>query len=102
MAASRQAMLRLLGLWYGLMTAGGFAFGLIGERRPFGLDMLAHPLVVFFVLTALGLLILRVVTARPVPELIPERTLLAGCLIGGAAFLVGNWISAHVLPAAAP
>jgi hypothetical protein len=95
-------MTRLLGLWYGLMAAGGFAFGLLGERRPFGPDMLAHPLVVFYVAAAAGLLVLRVVTGRPVPELIPERTLLAGCLIGGGAFLAGNWISAHVLAAAAP
>jgi len=101
MTPPRRAMTRLLGSWYGLMTAGGFAFGLIGERRPFGQDMLAHPLVVFFVLAAVGLLILRVATARPVPELISERTLMAGCLIGGAAFLAGNWISAHFFAAAA-
>jgi hypothetical protein len=92
---------RILGLWYGLMTAGGFAFGLIGERRPFGQDMLAHPLVVFFALAAVGLMVLRAVTARPVPELIPERTLLAGCLIGGGAFLAGNWVGAHLIAGAA-
>jgi len=83
--------------WYGLMAAGGLAFGLIGERRPFGQDMLAHPLVVYFALAATGLLILRAALARPVPELIPERTLLAGCVLGAAAFLAGNWISTHVL-----
>ena len=93
---------RLLGLWYGLTAAGGFAFGLLGERRPFGQDMLAHPLVVFYVAVAAGLLIMRIVTARPVPDLISERTLVAGCLFGGGAFLAGNWISAHVLSAAAP
>jgi len=77
------------------MAAGGLAFGLIGERRPFGQDMLAHPLVVYFALAATGLLILRAALARPV--LIPERTLLAGCVLGAAAFLAGNWISTHVL-----
>jgi hypothetical protein len=77
--------------------AGGLGFGLIGERRPFGTAMLAHPLVVYFAIVALGLLILRVVLGRPVPELIPERVLVAGCLSGAAAFLVGNFISAHMM-----
>ena len=83
--------------WYGLMAAGGLAFGLIGDRRPFGRDMLAHPLVVFLVMAAAALLVLRVTFARPVPELIPERALLIGCLFGGAAYLVGNWIAVHLL-----
>ena len=94
-------MARVHTWWYGLMAAGGLAFGLIGERRPFGHDMLAHPLVVYFALAAVGLLILRAVLARPVPDVIPERTLLAGCLVGVAAFLAGNGISAHVIGAAA-
>ena len=83
--------------WYGLMAAGGLAFGLIGERRPFGNDALAHPLVVFFAVAAAGLLVLRVVLKRPVPELIPERTLVLGCVLGIAAFLIGNAIAVHVL-----
>jgi hypothetical protein len=90
-------MKRVRGLWYGLMAAGGLGFGLLGERRPFGQDLLAHPLVVYFAIAAVGLLILRAVLARPVPELIPERTLLAGCLLGVGAFLAGNWISVHVI-----
>jgi hypothetical protein len=61
---------RILVWWYGLMVAGGFLFGLIGDRRPFGNDMLAHPLVVFFASAAAALLVLRVALARPVPELI--------------------------------
>jgi hypothetical protein len=88
------------GWWYGLMAAGGLGFGLLGERRPFGQDILAHPLVVYFALAAVGLMVLRAVLARPVPEVIPERTLLAGCVIGVAAFLVGNWISVHLLTTA--
>jgi hypothetical protein len=32
-----------------------------------------------------------------VPELIPERALLAGCLVGAIAFLAGNWVSAHLV-----
>jgi len=83
--------------WYGLVMAGGLGFGLIGVRRPFGNDMLAHPLVVYFAVVALGLLILRIVVARPVPEVIPERVLVAGCLSGVAAFLVGNFISSHMM-----
>lgn len=88
--------------WYGLVMAGGLGFGLIGERRPFGTDMLAHPLVVYFATIALGLLILRVVLGRPVPEVIPERVLVAGCLSGAAAFLVGNFISAHLMVGLTP
>lgn len=90
-------MTRLHALWYSLMAAGGLGFGFIGERRPFGRDMLAHPLVVYFALAAAGLFVLRALLARPVPELIPERTLLMGCLFGVAAFLAGNWVSAHVI-----
>jgi hypothetical protein len=93
-------MTTLQGLWYALMVAGGLGFGLIGERRPFGQDMLAHPLVVYFAAAAAGLLVLRVVFARPVPEVIPERTLVFGCLVGAAAFLAGNFISAYVIAGA--
>jgi hypothetical protein len=81
-----------LAWWYGLMAAGGLAFGLLGDRRPFGAAALAHPLVIFFAVAAAALLVLRVARARPVPELIPERALVIGCFVGGAAFLVGNWI----------
>jgi hypothetical protein len=72
---------------------------MIGDRRPFGRDVLAHPLVVFFVVAAAALLVLRIALARPVPELIPERALLTGCLFGGAAYLIGNWIAANLLAA---
>jgi len=90
-------MNKIHGLWCGLMAAGGLGFGLIGERRPFGQDVLAHPLVVYFAIAAAGLMVLRAALARPVPELIPERTLFVGCLVGVAAFLAGNWISAHMI-----
>ena len=90
-------MTRLQASWYGLMVGGGLGFGLIGERRRFGRDMLAHPLVVYFAATAAGLLVLRAVLARPVPEVIPERTLVSGCLLGAAAFLAGNFINTYVI-----
>jgi len=73
------------------------AFGFIGKRRPFGQDMLAHPLVVYFALAAIGLLILPAVLARPVPEFILERTLLARCVLGEVTFLAGNWVSTHLV-----
>ena len=82
--------------WYGLMASGGFLFGLVGDRRPFGTDVLAHPLVIFFIVVAAALLVLRVARGRPVPELIPERALVIGCFAGGAAFLLGNLIVTHV------
>ena len=82
--------------WYGLMAAGGLLFGLLGDHRPFGTGVLVHPIVVFFSIVAVALLILRVVSGRPVPDLISERALAIGCFVGGAAFLVGNWVVVHV------
>jgi hypothetical protein len=79
------------------MIVCGLAFGLAGDRRPFGEGVLAHPLIVFAATAGLALLTLRVALARPVPELIPERPLVIGFLLGVAAFLVGNWISARVI-----
>ena len=85
-------------LWFRLaMIAGGFAFGLAAERRPFGDTVLTHPIVVFAALAGAGLLTIRVVLARPVPEVISERALLTGFLLGFAAFLLGNWIGVHVI-----
>lgn len=89
-------MPRALTYWYGLMTLGGFAFGLIGERRPLGGDVLAHPLVLFFIVVGLALLLLRAALSRPVPEVIPERALVFGCFAGLGSFLVGNWFAAHL------
>jgi hypothetical protein len=88
---------RILLWWYGLMIAGGFLFGLLGDRRPFGNDMLAHPLVVFFAAAAAALLILRIALGRPVPDLIPERPLIVGCVFGASAFLVGNFVATRLL-----
>ena len=89
---------RTLGWWYGLMTAGGLGFGLLGERRPFGQDVLAHPLVVFFAVVAAGLIVLRLTLQRPVPDVIPERPLIAGCIIAAAAYLAGNFFVTHLVP----
>jgi hypothetical protein len=33
---------------------------------------------------------------RPVPEVIPERSLVIGCLLAAFAFLVGNWAAVHL------
>jgi nucleoside phosphorylase len=74
------------------MALGGLAVGLNAERRPFGDDVLAHPLIIFFVLVAVGLLLMRVVTQRMIQEVLPERILLFGCAAGIAAFLAGNWL----------
>ena len=87
-------------IWYGAMALGGLAFGLIGERRPLGEGIFAHPLVALFILVGVALIVLRVVLARPVPEVISERALLIGCFVALAAFLVGNFVSAHVLAVA--
>jgi hypothetical protein len=85
--------------WYGPMDLAGLAFGLLDDRRPFGEDALAHPLAVFFILVGVGLLLLRLAAARPVPELIPDRALLIGCVIGLVAYLAGNFVAVHWLVA---
>jgi hypothetical protein len=88
---------RLIGGWYGVVAIVGLGFGLLGERRPFGEDVLAHPLVIYCLSVAAGLLVLRFVSGRPVPDIIPERALARGCALGLAAFLVGNFIAAHLI-----
>lgn len=88
---------RILTWWFGLMALGGFAFGLFAERRPFGDDVLANPLLVFFVAVGVALLALRLIAARPVPAIIPERMLLYGCFAGLAMFVAGNWLGVHAL-----
>src|SRR5437867_1469760 len=88
---------RVQRIWLGLMALGGLGFGLIAERRPFGGDVFAHPLVVFFIVAGVTLLGLRVALQRPVPEVISERSLLLGCFAGAVAFLLGNWFGVHVL-----
>ena len=79
------------------MAGGGFAFGLLANKRPLGAGILVHPLVLFFVLVAVGLLALRIIYARPVPELISDRALVYGCSAGLAAFLVGNFVAVYAL-----
>jgi hypothetical protein len=83
--------------WRVLMIAGGFAFGVVADRRPFGDTVLGHPIVVFAGVAAFGLLIFRIVLARPVPEVIPERAMVVGFLLGIAAFLAGNAIGVHLV-----
>jgi hypothetical protein len=83
--------------WYGLMGIAGFGFGLFADQRPFGDDVFAHPLSVFFILVGLSLLALRVIQARPVPEVIPDRALMLGCALGLAMFLIGNFVTARGL-----
>lgn len=87
---------RVLAWWYGSMGLAGFGFGLFADRRPFGDDILVHPLVVFFVLVGLSLLALRAVLARPVPEVIADRALMLGCVLGLAMFLAGNFVAARL------
>lgn len=86
-----------MGYWYGAVSAAGLGFGLLGEKRPFGPDILAHPFVVLFFLVGAGLIVLRVVGQRPVPDFIPERALVLGCSAGIALFLAGNFIAAHLI-----
>jgi hypothetical protein len=79
------------------MVLGGIGFGLFSDRRPFGEAILVHPLVMFFILVGLGLIALRVLLARPVPDVISDRALIAGCIVGLVAFLFGNFLGVHML-----
>jgi len=88
---------RVRAVWFGVMALAGLGFGLLAERRPFGDGILLHPLVVFFVLVGLCLLALRMALARPVPDVIPDRALMLGCVLGLAMFLAGNFVAAHAL-----
>jgi hypothetical protein len=84
-------------VWLGLMVLGGFSFGVVAERRPFGDDFFANPFVLFFIVVGVGLMMLRLIAARPVPELVPERALVLGCFAGAVSFLAGDWIGTHLL-----
>ena len=97
MRKPRGKMKRATGFWYAAVGVAGFGFGLIAERRPFGADMFAHPLLVYFFAVVAALLVLRLVARRPVPELIPERALIAGCMLGCALFLAGNFVATHLI-----
>lgn len=88
---------RVLTWWFGLMGLGGLAFGLNAASRPFGDAPLAHPLIVFGVLAGVGLLALRLIVRKPVPDIIPERILLTGFALGIALFVAGNFIATHWL-----
>jgi len=94
--SQREPSRRALIWWFGLMSLGGLAFGLNAERRPFGDDMFGHPMFVYFIVAGIGLLILRVILRRPIPEVLPERILIAGCVAGIAAFLAGNWLDVNL------
>jgi len=87
---------RILTWWFAAMSAAGVLFGTLSDKRPFGDDVLAHPLVILFVVVGVGLLVLRFVLRRPVPEIIPDRLLVFGCIVGLAAFLIGNWLAVHL------
>jgi hypothetical protein len=78
------------------MTLGGLGFGALTDRRPFGESIAVHPLVMFFILVALALIALRVLLARPVPEVISDRALIVGCFVGVAAFLAGNFLGTYL------
>ncbi len=45
---------RLITGWYGVIAIVGLGFGLLGERRPFGDDVLAHPLIIYGLAVAGG------------------------------------------------
>lgn len=83
--------------WFFLMTVGGLGFGALANKRPFGDQLIVHPLLVFFLLVTLGLIAVRVLLHRPVPEVISDRALMAGCVIGLLAFLAGNFLGVYGL-----
>jgi hypothetical protein len=87
---------RVLTWWFAAMSAAGMLFGAFAEQRPFGDDVLAHPAIVLFIVVGIGLLALRFAMRQPVQEIIPDRLLVFGCIVGLAAFLIGNWLAVHL------
>jgi hypothetical protein len=87
---------RILTIWFAVMATAGAAFGLSAKDTPFGDNVLLHPVVIMFVCVGAGLLVIRVVLRRPVTDVIPDRLLLAGCVVGLVAFLIGNWLAFHL------
>jgi len=77
-------------LWYGLMPLAGLGFGLLSKARPFGQGLLTHPVVVYLAATAVVLLAFRLLSPRPVAEIIPDRALMIGLVGGIGAFIAGN------------
>ncbi len=82
-------------IWIASMVAGGVVFGSLAVRQPFGKGLLEHPVVIYFALAALGLLVLRFTLSRPVPEVIPDRALFIGGVAGLGAFLATNFVVAR-------
>jgi hypothetical protein len=87
---------RILTWWFASMSVAGVLFGAFADKRPFGDDVLAHPIVILFVVVGIGLMVLRFAMRRPVPDIIPDRLLVFGCIVGLAAFLIGNWLAVHL------
>jgi hypothetical protein len=78
------------------MAIGGLAFGALGDR-PLGNGILLHPLMLYAMLVCVCLIALRLVLSRPLPEMIPDRALVIGCVIGLVLFLTANFIVIHLL-----
>jgi predicted lipid-binding transport protein (Tim44 family) len=94
---SPEAALRALSWWLGGMALGGMVFGMYAAQRPFGDGLIKHPLFIFSVLGIVALLILRFAGDRP---LVSDRALIAGVVVGAAAYLLGVWFGVALLPAA--
>ena len=87
---------RILTIWFAMMATAGAAFGIAAKDRPFGDDVLLNPVVIMFACVGAGLVAIRFALRRPVTEVIPDRLLVLGCLVGLAAFLIGNWLAVHL------
>jgi hypothetical protein len=87
---------RILTIWFAMMAAAGVAFGISAKDRPFGDDVLLHPVVIMFACVGASLLVIRFALRRPLTDVIPDRLLIAGCVVGLVAFLIGNWLAVHL------
>ena len=92
---SPEATLRAISWWLGGMALGGMVFGMYAAQRPFGDGIIRHPLFYFCVLGLLAVLILRFAGDRP---LVSDRALVAGVVVGAAAYLLGIWFGVSLLP----
>jgi hypothetical protein len=87
---------RILTIWFAMMAVAGAAFGVSAKDQSFGDDVLLHPVVIMFACVGAALIAIRFALRRPVTDVIPDRLLLAGCVVGIVAFLIGNWLAFHL------
>lgn len=82
-------------LWPYLCAIIGFGFGLIGDARPFGRDILAHPAIVMGVVIGLILIAARLLLKRPIPEVMSDMVMKFGFAVAIFTYLAGTFLASR-------